>query len=80
MIGWLAGFDLLYEGGADDLKVSRWDLEAFLKDARVAFPHANLTAGDVRMIHRGLLPRIGIARPNIKSCSRCVSGARQAIS
>ena len=29
-----------HEGTADQLKVSRWDLEAFLKDAREAFPHA----------------------------------------
>jgi glycerol-3-phosphate dehydrogenase len=47
-----------HDGTADQLKVSRWDLEAFLKDARVAFPHANLTASDVRLIHRGLLPMI----------------------
>lgn len=47
-----------HEGTADQLKVSRWDLEAFLKDARVAFPHANLTGSDVRLIHRGLLPMI----------------------
>ena len=47
-----------YEGTADQLKVSRWDLEAFLKDAREAFPHAGLTASDVRLIHRGLLPMV----------------------
>ena len=47
-----------HEGTADQLKVSRWDLEAFLKDAREAFPHANLTTADVRLIHRGLLPMI----------------------
>ncbi len=47
-----------HEGTADQLKVSRWDLEAFLKDAREAFPHANLTTSDVRLIHRGLLPMI----------------------
>jgi glycerol-3-phosphate dehydrogenase len=45
-----------YDGAADDLKVTRWDLEAFLKDAREAFPHAGLTAADVRLVHRGLLP------------------------
>ena len=33
-----------HDGTADQLKVSRWDLEAFLKDAREAFPHANLTS------------------------------------
>ncbi len=47
-----------HEGSADQLKISRWDLEAFLKDAREAFPHANLTAADVRLVHRGLLPMI----------------------
>jgi glycerol-3-phosphate dehydrogenase len=47
-----------HEGTADQLKVSRWDLEAFLKDAREAFPHAGLTTADVRLIHRGLLPMI----------------------
>jgi glycerol-3-phosphate dehydrogenase len=47
-----------HEGSADQLKVSRWDLEAFLKDAREAFPLAGLTTADVRLIHRGLLPMI----------------------
>jgi glycerol-3-phosphate dehydrogenase len=47
-----------HEGSPDQLKVSRWDLEAFLKDAREAFPLANLTTSDVRLVHRGLLPMI----------------------
>ena len=47
-----------HEGGADALTVTRWDLEAFLADAREAFPHAGFTAGDVRLIHRGLLPML----------------------
>jgi glycerol-3-phosphate dehydrogenase len=47
-----------HEGTADDLKVSRWDLEAFLKEAREAFPHASLATADVRLIHRGLLPMV----------------------
>ncbi len=47
-----------YDGSPDQLKVSRWDLEAFLKDAREAFPHAGLTTADVRLIHRGLLPTV----------------------
>ena len=45
-----------YEGSADQLKVTRWDLEAFLKDAREAFPHAALSSDEVRLVHRGLLP------------------------
>lgn len=47
-----------YDGSPDQLKVTRWDLEAFLKDAREAFPHAGLTTADVRLIHRGLLPMV----------------------
>ncbi|HEX6216282.1 MAG TPA: glycerol-3-phosphate dehydrogenase/oxidase [Vicinamibacterales bacterium] len=47
-----------HEGGADELRVTRWDLEAFLKDAREAFPHAALSGNDVRLVHRGLLPMV----------------------
>ena len=47
-----------HEGNADQLKVTRWDLEAFLKDAREAFPHAAVSASDVRLVHRGLLPMV----------------------
>jgi glycerol-3-phosphate dehydrogenase len=47
-----------HEGSADQLKVTRWDLEVFLKDAREAFPHAPLSANDVRLVHRGLLPMV----------------------
>jgi len=47
-----------HDDTADQLKVSRGDLDAFLRDAREAFPHANLTAADVQLIHRGLLPMI----------------------
>src|SRR5687767_4912270 len=47
-----------HDGGADQLRVTRWDLEAFLKDAREAFPHAALSANDVRLVHRGLLPMV----------------------
>ena len=45
-----------HDGDADGLAITRWDLEAFLKDARTAFPHAGLSAADVRLVHRGLLP------------------------
>ncbi len=47
-----------FAGTADQLEVSRWDLEAFLKDARDAFPNAPLKASEVRLIHRGLLPMV----------------------
>ena len=53
-------------GPPNELTVSRWDLEAFLKDAREAFPHANLTAADVRLIHRGLLPMVSGEGSNVR--------------
>jgi glycerol-3-phosphate dehydrogenase len=46
------------DGGPDDLHVTRWDIEAFIKDTRAAFPHAGLTAADVRLVHRGVLPML----------------------
>jgi glycerol-3-phosphate dehydrogenase len=55
-----------YEGSADQLTVSRWDLEAFLKDARDAFPLAGLTTSDVRLVHRGLLPMISGEGANVR--------------
>jgi glycerol-3-phosphate dehydrogenase len=48
----------VHQGGPDALAVTRWDLEAFLADVREAFPHAQLTAADVRLVHRGLLPMV----------------------
>ena len=55
-----------HDGSPDQLKVSRWDLEAFLKDARQAFPHAGLTTADVRLIHRGLLPMMSGDGVNVR--------------
>lgn len=55
-----------FDGTADQLKVSRWDLEAFLKDVREAFPNASLKAGDVRLIHRGLLPMVSGEGTHVK--------------
>lgn len=67
-----------HDGSADQLKVSRWDLEAFLKEAREAFPHAGLTAADVRLIHRGLLPMVSGegSRVRLLRESRVVDHAR----
>jgi glycerol-3-phosphate dehydrogenase len=48
----------VHEGDAEALTVSRWDVESFLADARQAFPHAQLSASDVRLVHRGLLPMV----------------------
>jgi glycerol-3-phosphate dehydrogenase len=45
-----------HDGGADALAVTRTDVDRFLEHVREAFPRADLSAGDVRMVHRGLLP------------------------
>lgn len=70
-----------HEGSADQLKVSRWDLEAFLKDAREAFPHASLTAADVRLVHRGLLPMVSGEGTRVRLVreSRVVDHARHGL-
>ena len=47
-----------HDGDADRFRVTRWDLEAFLKEAREAFPNASLPSSDVRFVHRGLLPMV----------------------
>jgi glycerol-3-phosphate dehydrogenase len=47
-----------HRGSAGALSVSAADLEAFLAEGRRAFPRARLTRGDVRLVHRGLLPMV----------------------
>jgi glycerol-3-phosphate dehydrogenase len=47
-----------HDGSADALSVSPRDIEAFLADARAAFPGAALSTDDVRLVHRGLLPMV----------------------
>jgi glycerol-3-phosphate dehydrogenase len=56
----------VHTGGADALAVSRPDLDAFLADVRAAFPHANLSASDVRLVHRGLLPMVSSRGHHVK--------------
>lgn len=47
-----------FEGTPDGLSVSAEDIDRFIADAQAAFPRAGLTSGDVRLVHRGLLPMI----------------------
>ena len=48
-----------HDGDADAASRSRTaHVEALLADARDAFPRADLTAADVRLVHRGLLPML----------------------
>ena len=45
-----------FDGQADSLRVREQDLAGFLSEVHEAFPAAALTADDVRLVHRGLLP------------------------
>lgn len=54
------------DGGPDALTVSRSDIEDFLADVRAAFPQAALAAGDVRLVHRGLLPMVSGLAHHVK--------------
>jgi glycerol-3-phosphate dehydrogenase len=45
-----------FDGRADSLQIRKADVAAFLCEVTQAFPNANLTPADVRLVHRGLLP------------------------
>ena len=46
----------VYAGTPDQLSVTARDVETFMKDVAEAFPRAGLSAADVSLVHRGLLP------------------------
>lgn len=56
----------VHEGGPDALSISRWDLEAFLADARAAFPHATPSSNEVKLVHRGFLPMLSGHETDVK--------------
>lgn len=45
-----------HAGGADRLGLERREVDAFLEAVNTAFPAFSLELGDVRLVHRGLLP------------------------
>ena len=45
-----------YDGGADGLALDREEIERFLAAVNAAFPNLSLAPGDLRLVHRGLLP------------------------
>ena len=45
-----------HDGGADALALDRLQIDAFLRAIVEAFPRLPLDLGDVRLVHRGLLP------------------------
>ncbi len=48
----------VHTADAETLPVTTRDVECLLRQAAEAFPRANLTADDVQLVHRGLLPMI----------------------
>jgi glycerol-3-phosphate dehydrogenase len=47
-----------HDGRPEALHVNTSDVDGFLADAKMAFPHAHLAPSDVRLVHRGLLPML----------------------
>jgi glycerol-3-phosphate dehydrogenase len=47
-----------YEGPIEQVAVTAQDVEGFFTDVGEAFPNAQLSSRDVRLVHRGLLPMI----------------------
>ncbi len=55
-----------YHADADSPTVPAADLDTFLRDLAAAFPRAGLTRADVRLVHRGLLPSVGLANGEVQ--------------
>ena len=55
-----------YAGPPDQLTVTARDVDVFMKDVAEAFPRAGLSATDVRLVHRGLLPSQDGHGPHVK--------------
>jgi glycerol-3-phosphate dehydrogenase len=55
-----------YDADADAPAVPGADLDTFLRDLATAFPRAGLTRADVRLVHRGLLPSVGLANGEVQ--------------
>jgi glycerol-3-phosphate dehydrogenase len=55
-----------FDGGPDRLTVTRARVEALLDDTREAFPRADLSLADVRLVHRGLLPAVSAEGRHVK--------------
>ena len=51
-----------YAGTADDLEATEEDIRDLLDDVNDAYPQAQLSREDVRLVHRGLLPMVSGAR------------------
>ena len=54
-----------HDGDADALHGTAAHAAALLRDAQTAFPRAGLTAGAVRLVHRGLLPMVSASGSSV---------------
>jgi glycerol-3-phosphate dehydrogenase len=70
-----------HSGTANDLRVSGKDVEHFVEAARRAFPKADLSVGDIRLVHRGLLPMVSGHDSHVRLVkeSRVVDHARHGL-
>lgn len=55
-----------YERAPDQLTVSAQDLDAFVAEAREAFPRAELSRDMIRLVHRGWLPTVGATPSRVR--------------
>ena len=46
-----------FDGRPDELEATEDDIQDLIEDVNEAYPDAKLARGDVRLVHRGLLPR-----------------------
>ncbi len=52
-----------FDGRPDDLEAKEEDVQDLIDDVNYAYPKAKLERSDVRLIHRGLLPRVPASVP-----------------
>jgi glycerol-3-phosphate dehydrogenase len=55
-----------YQGPSDRVSVSSEDIDEFFSDVGQAFPNAQLSSRDVRLVHRGLLPMVHGEKRHLK--------------
>jgi len=68
----------LVEPGA--LSISAADLEVFISDANVAFPALKLSAADVTLVHRGVVPAVlRNGRPDLKPSPEIIDHGNGAV-
>jgi glycerol-3-phosphate dehydrogenase len=67
--------------GTSDRAVTSAEVEAFIADANLAFPALKLSAADVTLVHRGIVPAIigNDGKPDLKSSAEIIDHANGAV-